>query len=33
MMQALKKSLATRQSSKPPKIAAVAAPRQQRKAS
>jgi DNA end-binding protein Ku len=33
MMQALKKSLATRPSSKPAKIAAAGAPRQQRKAS
>lgn len=33
MMQALKKSLATRQPPKQPKIAAVTAPRQQRKAS
>ena len=33
MMQALKKSLAARQPSKPLKIAAVSAPRQQRKAS
>jgi DNA end-binding protein Ku len=33
MMQALKKSLATRPSSRPPKIAAASAPRQQRKAS
>jgi DNA end-binding protein Ku len=33
MMQALKKSLATRQTGKPPKIAAAATPRQHRKAS